>query len=357
MGSTPGSKMKFTGSVAFVSSPFQVARLKEQISEVSGASELLVIAVRPQRGSEFRIFVAALEGLQHALVIWIRRSIPSAPIGCARRPGISWFLIRFAAMLTFRKYAFAGERLNVFHGFKIEKIYLGYPWGGVAETLIRKLPTAMETVLLDDGGATFQLIDALSSRAPWPDGDAARERLLKRSPHLVTVFGDLLPNAHNGVRVSRQVLPQISLRVEPNLLWIVGAKAPTSLTRGFSSLKSVWEYAQTVGRLEKEARRGGRVVQYFPHRGESAIGLALLAARGIKIARITISLEDHIIITRKSPGEVVGFPSTFFLMANLLLPPEVRLTVVKPVLWDDNYFYQILQSSLSSRLTFLEEPV
>lgn len=348
--------MKFVGSVAFVSSPFQVARLKEQISEISNSNELLVVAIRPRRKTEFRILLEALKGLQPALVIWIRRRIPSVQIGGFQRPGILWCLVRFGAALTFHKFAFLMGRLNVFLGFNIERIYLGYPWGRVAETLIKELPPARETVLLDDGSATFQLIEGLSMRAPWPDGDAARQRLLKRSPHLVTVFGDLLQNSYTGLRVSHQSVPQISLRVEPNVLWIVGAKAPTSLNRGLSSLKSVWKYAQKIGELKKEAEKKGRVVQYFPHRGESIIGLLLLAAQGIKIVKITTSLEDHITLNRKCPEELCGFPSTFFLMANLLLPPEVKLTVLKPASWNGD-FYQTLQSALPSRLTFLEEPV
>lgn len=348
--------MKFIGFVAFVSSPFQVARLKEQIPEISHSNELLVVAIRPRPNSEFRMLLEALEGLQPALVVWIRHRIPSVQTGSFRRRGILWFLLRLSGALIFHKFAFSTTRLNAFDGFNIEKIYLGFPWGRVAETLIKKLPAARETVLLDDGSATFRLIDALSMRAPWPGGDAARELLLRRSPHLVTVFGNLLPNSYTGVRVSHQVVPQIRMRVETNVLWIVGTKAPTSLNSGFSSLKSVWEYVRKVGELVKEAEKKGRVVQYFPHRGESMIGLWLLAARGIQIVKITTSLEDYITLTRKCPEELCGFPSTFFLMANLLLPPEVKLSVLRPIPWNQG-FYQTLQSVLPSRLTFLEESV
>lgn len=339
-----------------MSSPFQVARLKEQISEIPNSNELWVIAIRPRRNAEFRTLLEALESLQPAEVVWVRRRIPSVQIGRFRRPNILWFLIRFGAALTFSKFAFAEKRLNVFLGFNIDKIYLGWTTGRVAETLIKQLPTARETVLLDDGSSTFELIEALSMRAAWPDGDEARQRLLKRSPHLVTVFGDLLPNSYTGVRVSNQVVPQVSLRVEPNVLWIVGSKAPTDLTRGFSRFRSLWEYVAMVGDLEKKALKKGRVVQYFPHRNESPIGLMLLAARKIKISKITKSLEDHITLNRKCPEELCGVPSTFFLMANLLLPPEVKLTVLKPGSYE-NDFYQTLKSTLPSRLTFLEVPV
>lgn len=348
--------MEFAGSVAFLTSPFQVARLKKHISDLAYSSELLVIASRPRRNAEFCVLLRAIEGLQPALVIWIRRRIPSVQVSGFRRPGSLRFLIRFGAALTFRDFAFAGKRFDPFTGFDIDKFYLGFPFGRVAETIIEKLPTAKETVLLDDGSLTFELIDALTMKAPYRGGDAARQHLLRRSPHLITVFRPLLSNACTGMRVSHQVLPKISVSVEPNRLWIVGTKASTALTGGFSSLKSVWEVARTVGKLQKKAQQKGKVVQYFPHRGESMIGLMLLAARGIKIVKITSTLEQHIAATRKSPEELCGFPSTFFLMADLLLPPKVQLTVLKPLSWNDD-FYETLQSVLPSRLTFLEVSV
>ena len=343
--------MIFEGSVAFVNSPFQVARLRQFREDNCNREDLLIFAVRPRRKTEREQLAAALSQIHFSSIVWVRLRTAVGGASRQRKRELIPFLLKLTALLYLPESAGRGRVPAVFSGFKIQRLFLGYAWGRLARTLIQHLPVATETLLLDDGTATFRLLEGLKGQAPWPGGAAALNSLLRRRPRLITVFRDSLPDLPNNIRISKQEVRNSDVKIVPALSWIVGTCAPSSLTRGLEVPKSIWRYVRVVKQIAEREKALGNDVFYFPHRKESRFGLMLLLILGVKIKRINVSLEDYIDDSGNCPAEICGFPSTFFLMANLLLPSEVKLRVFRPTSWRDDVFRE-LQARLPSRVEF-----